>query len=144
MKHIWSVLCLKSIVDIDTNSLALHDCIDELRVRLIKSKIKKDEKITVPANFELVHLLFDEDVNKDRKFEIKIELHDPKNKKISDFSGGFVFPKNKKRFRVRMKINGMPVTSKGTYIFKIKIKEQAQNEYHKVAEIPLDVKIEWK
>ena len=138
MKHIWSVLCLQSIVDTDTNSLTLYDCPDELHVGLTREKVKEGEKIIIPANFELVHLLIDKNIDKDRKFEIKIELYDPKDEKIGSIPGGFVFPKGKSRFRARMKIQGIPITSDGTYVFKVKIEGKI------VAEIPLDIKIEWK
>lgn len=138
MKHIWSVLCLNSIVDVDTNLLTLQNCVDTLNVS--KNLISGDgKKRLIRTNFELVHLLFDENINKDRRVDIKIELYDSNNEKIGEFSKEFIFPKQKKMFRIRTKMNDIPITIEGDYIFKIKMKEK--ETYTTVAELPFNVKL---
>ncbi len=142
MKHIWSILCKSSSIDQETNLITIRDCIEQLNVTVTKDAHKA--KIVIPVELELVHLWSYDNSNKNKKFEVKTELYDPENKKIHEFSASFICPKNKKRMRMLMKIKGLPVTSTGTYTFKIRSKEEKQKGYKNVAEIPLDITLEYK
>ncbi|MBU3922692.1 hypothetical protein KJ684_00435 [Patescibacteria group bacterium] len=141
MKHVWSILCEKTIIDIDTNSLNIHNCFDELNINIGKKERNNNKKILIPVNFEIIHLLFDKKINQIRNPEIKIELYDPENKNIGNFSELVTFPKQKRRLRIRTKMNNLPITVEGTYNFLIKLKENKEKKYKKVSEIPLDIKI---
>ena len=142
MKHIWSILCKSSSIDQETNLVTLRDCIEQLDITI--SKNAHQVKTLVPIEFELVHLWSGNQSSEIKKFKVKIELYDPKSKKINEFSAPFVYPENKKRMRTLMKIKGLPVTSMGIYIFRIKLKEEGQKQYRKVAEIPLDITLKYE
>jgi len=141
MQHIWSILCKSSSIDQDTNLITLRDCIEQFDITLSK---KTEEKVVAPIEFEIVNLWSGNQSDKTKKFEIKTELYDPKNTKINEFLGSFIFQQNMKRMRTRMKIKGLQVTSTGTYIFKVKIKEKSQKQYKEVAELPLDITLGYK
>jgi len=134
-------LCTRAIIDIDTNSLSIQNCFDEININIAKDEISKNKKTLVPVQFEIIHLLFDEKINEIREPEIKIELYDPKGENISSFSKKLIFPKQKRRLRIRTKTNNLPITIEGTYNFLIKLKKTSRGKYEKATEIPLDIKI---
>lgn len=140
MQHIWSVLCKSSVIDQDTNLITLRDCLEQLNVTITK----KQEKNVVPIEFELINLWYNDKSDEDKKFEVKIELYDPKNEKIHEFSGLFLFPQDKKRMRTRMQMKGLPVTFTGKYIFKVRLRAEDRKPYKEITEIPLDVTVEYK
>jgi len=140
MQHIWSVLCKSSSIDQDTNLITLRDCLEQLNVTILK----KLEKNVVPIESELINFWYRDKPKEDKKFEVKIELYDPKNEKIHEFSGLFSFPQNKKRMRTRMQMKGLPVTSTGKYIFKVKLRTEDRKPYKEITEIPLDITIAYK
>lgn len=142
MKHIWSVLCKSSSIDQQTSLITLRDCIEQLNITIFKNN--QEAKRVFPIEFELVHLWSGDQSDETKKFEVKVELRDPKNKKINEFLGFFVYPENKKRMRILMKVKGLPATSMGRYIFRVKLKEGGQKQYREVAEIPLDITFEYK
>ena len=148
MKHIWSVLCSKSIVDEQTNLISLFDCMEEIQVHFSGadkkniSVLKKDEKKNVPVNLEITSLWFSEEIKEDRKLEIKIGLYNPGNKNIAPILNEFTLPKEYKRLRTRIKINSIPFTISGEYNFDISFKERGQRNYTDATRIPLTIKIE--
>jgi len=142
MKHIWSILCKRSVIDNETNLVSLFDSLEQLDITVDKNKLGAEKKITIPIDFEIVSFWVDNNTNKDREFEIRINLFDPNNKKLSTLSGRHKMKKGIKRLRNRAKIKGLILTTEGRYLFKVKIKEG--NKYKKVAEIPLDIDIKYK
>ena len=138
MKHIWSVLCKNSIINRETNSLTLVDCIEQVNVSLKKDTTKDRQMFFIPMNFELVSLYYDEKINKERKVEIYLELQDATKKKLKDFTMNFTMPKMARRLRNRIKIDSLPVTSEGLYLFKMKFREKGKKKYQ-VIDVPLDV-----
>lgn len=144
MKHIWSVLCQKSVIDSETNLISLIDCLEEfnLTIDINKSDNQIPNKLPpLPINFQIVsYWLID---NTDKKLKIKIELLDPDNKKINELNGNFELKEKFLRYRTRINFQGLPVTKGGRYLFKIYRVEE--NEILKeVSELPLDVKIDYK
>ncbi len=141
MKHIWSVLCTRTVIDINTNSLSMQNCFDEININIIKDEMRENKKMLVPVQFEIIHLLFDEKIDEIREPEIKIELYDPKGENVGNFSQKVMFPKQKRRLRIRTIMNNLPITTEGVYNFIIKLKKTSQGKHEKVTEIPLDIKI---
>ncbi|OGY40898.1 MAG: hypothetical protein A2Y82_03445 [Candidatus Buchananbacteria bacterium RBG_13_36_9] len=143
MKHVWSVLCQKSVIDSETNLISLMDCLEEfnLTIDINKGDNQIPNKLTLPINFQIVsYWLID---NIDKKLKIKIVLLDPDNKKINELNGDFELKEKFLRYRTRINIQGLPVTKGGRYLFKIYRIEE--NEILKeVSELPLDVKIDYK
>jgi hypothetical protein len=133
MKNIWSILCQSSSIDYETSAVSLFDCIEE--IRLETDKIDK-EGINLPANFQLVMAWQIED--KDKDLDIKIELIDPKGKKLKEFTNTYKVEQVSKRMRIRLAINGMQITGEGDHVFKISSKKGGK--YIVGAELPLGVK----
>lgn len=140
IKHIWSILVQKSIIESQTNSLSLIDVMEELTVGInkVKSSNEKDSTINVPINYEIVSYLSRD--REDIEPKIKIEIINPSNKILKVFEYPIAWEKGKQRMRVRMCINGLGVDEGGSYTFKVWLKEDKEN-YKIAAEIPLLVNI---
>jgi len=143
MKHIWSVLCKKTVIDQETNNISLLESLEELKFEIRDSKLK-GKAINIPFDFELVSYWIKDD-SSTSKFDSLIELYDSKKRKIAAFPGKINFPKDKKRLRTRLKIQGIGITENyGTYVFKVSVKREKDSKYSVVSEIPLDIKVEFK
>jgi hypothetical protein len=140
MKNIWTILCSKSSVDAETNSLSLFDCIDQITINFIDKKIDNEKK-KIPIYVELVGLWLDDDESSNGKnYDLLIEFIGPNDKTVNKFVQEFNFEPHKRRMRTIIKIQGMEITSEGTYKFLVKHKEKNKNVYTQDNEIPLDVK----
>lgn len=144
MKHIWSVLCQNSSVDIESNLLSLFNCVEEISLIIDPTKAPKNDKIVFPIKFQIVSFWIVEDTNKDDVLEIKIDLLDPDKELLNHFEKNFNIKKNILRFRSRINIEGMPVTKEGRYTFKVWKRKSGKKEYEVVTEVPLDIKIAYK
>jgi len=139
MKHLWSILCSKSIIDANTNSISIMDCLEELRINVPEDK--KNDKLLLPIEYEIVSFWLNENNNKDNNFFLKIDLYDPNEKKLGEFVNLFTFPKDKKRLRTRIITKGLPFTKEGIYTFVVMLKEKRNKPYTEIISLPLDVYI---
>lgn len=141
MKHIWTILCQSSSVDIDTNILSIFNCIEELSLTIDKTQLIDKEKLVIPVGFQMVSFWAVENSNKDNILEIRGEVVDPDGKLLNKFDNKFNIKKGILRFRNRINIQGLPVTKDGRYTIKMMQKMEKNKDFEVVAELPLDVKI---
>lgn len=148
IKHIWSVLCQKSLIDSETNNLTLVDVLEELSinvslppVNLSGSGTPTMGRIDVPIGYEIVSLWVRDSAKTKETVNLRIELIDPNGKEVSKQDHSVVMNENLLRYRTRLKIVGLGITTPGNYTFLVKIKEEDKENYRTVAELPLDIKI---
>src|SRR3989344_8530142 len=94
LKHVWSILCRKSIIDIDTNNITLSDVLERIIINVNQEENFKDKTLnySLPIEFEVVSLWFNDLGNKDLKVETKIEIFSPQGKLVTTFSHIFEIP----------------------------------------------------
>lgn len=143
MKHIWSIICQHSSIDAENNLLSLFNCVEEMNLIVDRDKMSEQEKIVIPAEFQLVSFWATEDSSKDNKLEIKGELVDPDNKVLNTFNNNFVVKSGVARFRNRTNIQGLPITKEGRYYVKVWQKNDKE-KFVLVAELPIDIKISYQ
>jgi len=144
IKHIWTVLCRESVINSDDNNISLNAIFEELTV-FIDSKnndqLTKTKLIKVPnINYEIVSLWYKTEEKKDVNIEIEVTVVNPDGKEINKFVNKFNIKPEHKRFRSRLKINGITVQGNGDYWFIVKVRENDNEPFKKVAEVPLQVK----
>ncbi|MDD4902753.1 MAG: hypothetical protein PHE24_06500 [Patescibacteria group bacterium] len=139
MKNIWSAIFSKAVVDSTTNSLSLFDCIDEITVKFANAEDLSKPSKNIPIVLTIISLWVDENVANKRKFDYTIEIIDPQNKKIGEFSSSPIFEEGKKRLRTITQTNGMQLTSEGEYIIVVKYKMESE-KFNVASKIPVDVK----
>ena len=135
MKNIWSVIFNRAVVDGNTNSISLFDCVEEITVNFSRPEDVNMLEKNIPINFTVISLWSDEETSKSRKFEYLMEIIDPQNKKINEFSNMPIFEVGKKRLRTIVQINGMKITSEGEYTIVIKYKIDS-DKFITAAKIP--------
>ena len=139
MKNIWSVIFNRAVVDSNTNSISLFDGVDEITVNFSSLEEMQKPGKNIPVHFTVISLWKDDDSSRVRKFDYIIELVDPGNKKIAEFTNSPIFDQGKKRLRTITEMNGMMVTEEGEYNFVIKYREK-EGKFVVVAKLPIEVK----
>lgn len=140
IRHIWTVICSKSVIDQDTNSISLLEVLEQLNISGPKLPKKKDKVVTIPLNFEVVTLWSRVSDDQPCRGNARIILFAPSGKKIKEFKHN-VDLTTYKRFRNRVKIIGFPFPESGIYNFQIQIKEEKDSNWKEVANIPLQLEL---
>lgn len=143
MKHIWTVLCQKSSIDVETNLLSMFSCVEELSLQLDKTKPTAD-KLVIPIDLQLVSFWAVEKPEQDNSLELEGELISPDGEVLNKFSNQFKIKAGILRFRNRTNVHGWPVQGEGRYWIKIKQKVAGAKDFSLITELPLDIKISYK
>ncbi|PJB87554.1 hypothetical protein CO083_06385 [Candidatus Roizmanbacteria bacterium CG_4_9_14_0_8_um_filter_34_12] len=141
VKHVWSILCRKTIIDSATNNISLIDVFEQLQAKVSLPQ-NKNIKLSIPFEYEVVNFWHKENTTNKVEIDIEITLMDPNNKTLKTFTNIVTIPDNMKRMRTILKIIGIPITTSGIYRFIVKYKEKDTNSYKQVAELPIEIKIE--
>lgn len=150
-RHLWSIPCRFASVDKESNSLSLFNVIEEITVSSKVENLEQKEgaigtegaAIIAPLEFAIVTLLERLD-DKDRGSMIKnaeIEIVDPSERSLLKREFEINFQQGFKRMRHILKMNGLKITTAGTYKFCISIKESKEELSELVAQIYVDVKM---
>jgi len=139
MKNTWSVICAKAVVDQMTNSLSLHDTVDEMTISFVNPEDMNKPTKNVPVSMAVVNLWYDENTSEERTLDYVAEIYSPKGEQVGEFNITAKFEKGKKRLRTIANINGIKLTDEGTYGFRTSYKDKEGNMLQ-VAEVPVDVK----
>jgi len=139
IKHIWSVLCLKSSVDNQTNNISLFDIFEQLEVKITKMEGVDipEGKINIGLSYELVNYWVKIGSVGEEKIDIKIDLMDPSNTTIKTITKELIIPENIKRMREVNKIQGISISQSGIYWISVKIKNG--ENYEEKANVPFEV-----
>lgn len=148
IKHIWSVICEKAIIDDKSNNISLIDSIEAIIIKsLVKGRAeeelrelkKRKSNIVVPMKLTLASLWFHE-LTKDTIIDLKLKFLDPNGKGIWTKDHRIELKKEKKRTRSMITFNGFEIgTDSGVYYLTVSLKRG--KAFEKVAEIPFEVKI---
>lgn len=146
IKHIWTVLCQKSVIDNQSNNLSLIDVFEELKVNYsTPSSVSNSLEVTrinVPISYEIVSLWLRDNYDKDENVEIRAIFIDPTGKELKSFDQSVVMKAKLIRYRTRLRVQGIGLTVPGIYTFEIKIKDNNRDNFRSVASVPLDVKMD--
>lgn len=144
IKHIWSILAQKSIIEAETNSISIIDAMEQLTVgaaQINTDKPATNTNISVPIAYEIISFLTKDNKDKEVNPMIMIQLINPKDKILKTFERQIKWEAGKDRMRARARIMGLPIDISGIYFFKVGIKEEGEKEYKTVANLPLDINI---
>ncbi len=141
IKHIWSVLCQRSIIDPQSNNVSIIDVFEALEVDINSApevKGQNNPEFNIPVQYQVVTLWTITDAKKNAG-EIQITLVNPNGGEKILVKSVLKFPADKRRIRSINQIQGLPVNKSGDYHFIVELK---QNErFEKVADLPLEVKL---
>ena len=121
MKCLWGLICQNSIIDSNTNNQSLINILEEITITSNHLEIK-DEKI--PISFDLAYLFYEPKLLNNIKVDAVIEILDSAINIIEKNKVTFPWEKNKKRMRLNVRINSLPIKESGTYFFRVKYKKE--------------------
>ncbi len=142
VKHVWSIICNKSVIDSESNTISLFDVMEQININIAGPKPPEEgKKILFPIQFEIVSLWTRENIEDPVKAEGRAKFIGPSEKGLGLMSfdidlSGFV------RTRTRQKVSGFPFEGSGLYYFKIECKREG-GDWEQVADLPLQVFMEF-
>lgn len=142
MRHVWSVLCYKGIIDKASNNMSLIETIEEIHLsaEAVKGGAGGLEVIAaIPMNW--VTLWTRSDPTKVEKNWVKDAIVSPSGKilVVKEYE---VDLQQYKRNRSVRNVPMPPSEEPGIYLFQTRIKVEGKKQWKKVAEVPLEVIVE--
>ncbi|MDP9249041.1 MAG: hypothetical protein M3M85_00820 [bacterium] len=147
IKHVWSIICESSIVDQQSNNISIHKVLEQLQVDLTSNKPLTEKEKTgirkaqIPFPFQVVSMWQSINPKKIPVADVEIELLDPIGESLQKTIFQLKFQKDKARMRTIISNSTIALTDTGLYIFKVGLKEEKEDSFTLVAEIPLEVKV---
>lgn len=133
MKHIWSVLCSRAVIDRDTNNISLQNVIEQLNIQAEPS-----EGAAIPFQMEVVTFWTRDDPETPIRENSRVKLLSPKGKTIGSFEAEIDMTDHE-RSRSKLTLQGLPISSEGIFLFRIERQHPESLRWRKVAELPLQV-----
>jgi len=138
IKHAWTVICQKSIIDQETNNVSL-DVLEQLNIKtpVVPPKAKG---IFFPMQIEIVSLWYRgfEEKGIEGKGQIRIETSN--GNKIGSAGISINLTKSR-RTRTRARLDGLPVPRVGSDYFYFIVEVESNSKWIEVARLPLEVNI---
>jgi len=131
--HIWTVLCLRAVIDVDSQNVSIQNVLEQLNLT-----VESGSDLVIGISYEIVSFWVRSEVETPVRGRSRITLVDP---------GGNTTPVAEmpidltavERARHRIYCQGLRVTAPGRYIFRVELLEDGQREWRSVASVPLRV-----
>lgn len=142
MRHLWTIVCLRAVLDRYTNRLSLLEVIDELTIvagQKVPSSL--EEKAALPLHLEVATQWERSDLKIPEGGEYRIELVTP-TQETGAVGELRVDLTAAPRSRVILRFDRLPLAGLGRYRFVVHKKEDGQSDWEVVDEVPLYLKLE--
>jgi len=142
MKHVWTIVCERSIIDSQSNNISLINALEQIQlmageeVQNLATTPGESPIRGIGVTFEVVTLWCRNDPNQPESAPSQALLLSPtgdemvKNKMQIDLT-------NHQRMRVKWGFGGIPYSGDGRYLFVVQ--QEIADQWQTVAEIPLDI-----
>lgn len=155
IKHAWSVLCNKTIIDRDSNNISL-DVIERIILKdrstpnsapPADAQSKKDlpenvPGIIVPISLTLVSLWYRENISEPGRGQGRLKILSPSGKEIAKAEIDIDLIKHS-RSRSLCQFDGLPIPKNESGIFYFIVEIFEDSAFKEVAKIPLEASIDW-
>lgn len=141
VKHVWSVLCRRSVIDKESNNLSIYDVFEQLNVGLKIRQGTPQNVFNIPIDFEVVSLWVKDNKKEHYKGDFEIEVVNPSGRTAKIFGQKLEMPSEMRRLRSVVRIKGLVVDEGGDYLFKVNIKKEGEKTFETVIELPLEVNL---
>ena len=129
--HVWTVLCSRAVVDQETNNVSIQNAIEQIN---IVGEPKPDA--VIPKRFEVVTLFARSAPEVPCRGELRLTYRSPSDEILGTFERPINLLKHE-RLRARMRFEGLPAGEPGRYYFDVELRNEGEDEWHRVAAIPL-------
>jgi hypothetical protein len=130
--HVWTVLCSRAVIDVDSQNVSIHNVIEQLNVAA-----EPAPDLVIGIAYELVSLWVRSEIDTPTKGRTRVTLISPTGATTAvaempiDLS-------QVERARHRISCQGLHVTGPGRYVFRVELSEE-DGEWRRVASVPLRV-----
>ena len=135
-RHIWTVLCTKSITDSSSNNMTLFDVTEQLNVSpatpLHGTKV-------VPIQLQLVSLWTRDDLQRPENAQGRITHVDVDGTHLRTWEVEIDLVEKRRR-RVIMGLGSLPITAAGEQEFRVEC-QRADDVWEVVARVPLEINV---
>lgn len=146
IKHIWTVLCRRSIIDKESNNISLLDVLEQVAVSRIPAGERQPAKDTltsaVPLDYELVSLWIRASEDQPALGHARAILCSPSGALPGEPAQIDVDLRVYQRMRTRQRFVGLRIKEPGQYLFRVEYRDDGEAEWRGVTTIPLQVIIE--
>lgn len=136
IEHVWTVLCRRSVVDRETNSISLIESVEAIQFGVVQPT-GAPAPTGLPIDLELVTLWIRSDraVPENSRYRVVIQLPDQTEREVGETVS--VDLRQFERLRSRVNFNGIPFSGPGRYRFLVQLEDGATRTT--VARVPLDI-----
>lgn len=129
INHVWSVLCSGSVIDFETNSVSIHEVIEQIQIN-----DEPQDGGVLPIPLEIISLWERTMLDTPAEGYERVLFETPSGKsKVA--SEAKIDLSVAKRHRQRVKFPGLMVSESGRYYFKVELR--TGDEWQQVAAVPL-------
>jgi len=139
LRHVWTVLCQKTIIDKKTNNVSIVEALEEIKVNYKTKDKKKPARINLPIHMELVTLWIKDRPTEEVTADVEVLLIDPEGNQIGKASHQLLVKPSNPRFRSNVNFDGLALTTSGEYKFIVQTNGAGSKNMVQVAEVPLTV-----
>lgn len=136
IRHAWTVLCDKVIIDRDSNNVSL-DVVEQLNVSLPE---QPDGAIAIPCRLRLATLWFRDDASDVERSRARVRVLGPDGNELGRFETAIEFAPKTRRLRSFASLDVLPVSSSGVFEFVTEI--YVKGTWSERARVPLQVHVE--
>ena len=141
IQWIWSVLCERSVIDIDSNNISLFNVLEEIAVSTIPPQ--QNASLLFPLSFELVTLWARAVPTAPAKGRGRTRVIKPDGELVQP---GFpiydIDLSQYERIRVRQRLLGLPISESGTCWFSVDIWDDDHSTWQEAGRVPIKLKVE--
>lgn len=136
IRHVWSVLCGKSVIDRDTNNISLFEVTE--RIQLIIGGIGALPQ-GAPINLELITLWARLEPNTPADCQMRVRLLAPDGHELSTFPPSRINLTTASRVRQRIRIQGILLDGTGWYDWEVAYRLTDGGEWIVATRVPLEI-----
>lgn len=140
-RHVWSVLCSRTIIDKESNSLSLFHVIEQVRVMediaSLEAKKQEHPDAGIMLEYDLVSFWVRSDPEIPESVTCRVKIVTPSGKETATPNFLIALAGEAKRFRQKAHLVGFPYDGFGYYWFNVEY--DAPDGPEVVARIPVEV-----
>jgi hypothetical protein len=146
-RHVWSVLCSKSIEDKATNNLTLFEVLEQVTLNAlpgadplaqVEQSRAQGKTPLVPIPFELVTLFARSNIFASEAAHCRVRLFAPSGEELGEPEARAMDLHRFQRYRGRAQFDALPFAGFGRYEFAVEL-NSGDSGWQQVAKVPLDV-----
>ena len=139
IRHVWTILCGKSVTDPETQQTSLVDLLDEITIL----GPPPETMAALPVQYSLVSYWVRGPQDQGGRRRLRVDLRTPTGETLQGAPEGAegheVDLTMTTKGRAVMRFESLPLTQSGEYIFRIHSQADENEPYQLVAEVPLFV-----